>query len=502
MVRTGLPGVDYQTRKIRTLLTAGHIRATDAQARLDAYSQLTQNAPTIALEQLIDSIVMQQLAPTQGVTVSDADVQAQITEEATTPETRHAWLIAVTPVLTAGSSTPSLLAKAEAKTKAENALKDLQAGKDWATVAAAVSDDASKAQGGDLGFVDKNAQLDAAFGTALMAAPKDTPTAVIEGADGTFRIGRVTEIAASTVDAGFQADVQSGGISFADFQGVMKVEALHKKLSDAIVAKLMAPGPQRKVAEIWMQEGSSENGPSAIKVRHILYSPNGDPNNASKVADTDPAWAAAKAKADATYAKLKADPTLFDSLARAESNEGLAKTSGGKLPYFSTSDAIDPAFAQAIFQNGLLPGQLLAPIKSSFGWHVIQIQHGPTDVEWANKLKAAADGGVSFASLARDNSDKADAATGGDQGWIAKGILAQAVEDAIFAAPVGKVSDPLKVTGDGTYLFLVSAAETRSPDAAQTASINSSGFSSWYAAQKATFAITRDSTISTIASGG
>ena len=48
--------------------------------------------------------------------------------------------------------------------------------------------------GGDLGFVDENSQLDPAFSKAVQAVAKDTPTEVIEGADGTYRIGRVTEI--------------------------------------------------------------------------------------------------------------------------------------------------------------------------------------------------------------------------------------------------------------------------------------------------------------------
>lgn len=483
--------VDYQSRRTRTLLTAGHLRATDAQARLDAYTQVTQNAPGLSLEQLVDAQVMEQLALTQGVTVSDADVQAHLTDEFTTPESRHAWVIAVTPALATGQTIPTEIAKSDAGLKAASALKDLQAGKDWATVAAAVSDDPTKGQAGDLGFIDKDSSLDAPFVTALMAAPKDTPTAVVEGADGTFRIGRVTEIVAPVADPTFQSQMQSAGVSLADFEGVMRVEVLQKKLDDAVVATLLGPAPQRKVAQIWMAESSSESGPSAIKVRHILYSPKGDPDNASKVPDTDPAWAAAKAKADATYAKLQADPTLFDSIARTDSNESQAKTSGGKLSYFSTDDTLDQAFADAIFQPGLVPGQLLPPVKSAFGWHVIQVMHGPTDIEWANKLKAEADAGTSFAQLARDNSDLADAATGGDQGWIAKGVLSQQIEDAIFAAPIGKVSDPLQITGDGVYLWLVSAQETRTPDATQAAAIRSKGFASWYAAQKATFAITR-----------
>jgi parvulin-like peptidyl-prolyl isomerase len=247
------------------------------------------------------------------------------------------------------------------------------------------------------------------------------------------------------------------------------------------------------VSEIYMQEGSSETGPGAIKVRHILYSPNGDPQTASKVQADDPAWAAAKAKADATYARLQANPSLFDSIARAESDEGLAKTSGGKLPYFSTEDAVDPDFMAAIEAPGLQPGQLLAPVKSAFGWHVIQIMHGPTDQQWAEKLKADIDAGkLTFEDAARDNSDKYDPTKGASIGWVAKGQLTEAVEKAIFAAPIGKVSDPLKVDGDGTYLFLVNKEETREPDADQKQTLENTVFTDWYTKQKANFTVQRD----------
>ena len=73
-----------------------------------------------------------------------------------------------------------------------------------------------------------------------------------------------------------------------------------------------------------MQQSESESAEGAIKVRHILYSPNGDPSAAAEVAETDPAWSEAELKARATYDKLKADPSQFDSLARAESDEDQA----------------------------------------------------------------------------------------------------------------------------------------------------------------------------------
>ena len=111
--------------------------------------------------------------------------------------------------------------------------------------------------------------------------------------------------------------------------------------------------------------------------------------------------------------------------------------------------------------------------------------HGPTDLEWAAKLTDDINGGtLKFADAARDNSDNAEAAQGGDIGWIGKGQLTQEKEDAIFAAPIGKVSEPLVVDGEGLYLYLVSDEQTREPDAEQKAALESSAFSIWYSKQK------------------
>jgi len=487
---------DYQSRRIRTLLAAGHIRPADADTRSTIISQRLSQTNTLSLEQLIDGTIQAELASKQGVTVTEDDVTARLTEEATTPELRHAWMIAVTPELVAGASTPTEEAKTSAKGKADQALADLKSGKDWDTIAKAVSTDATKDQAGDLSFVDKNSALDANFVAAVVAVAKDAPTDVIAGADGTYRIGRVTEILAPVVDATLEAKAKDAGIDGNDLRAALRRDVTRTRLNDAIVGQYLVAGPQRQVSEILIQVGASESGPGAIRVRHILYSPNGDPSTASKVAPTDPAWTAAKVKADATYAKLKADPTQFDAIARAESDEGAAKSTGGKLPYFSSDDAIDPAFWAAISAPGLQPGQLLAPVQSAFGWHVIQVQRFPTDAAFAAKLKTDLDAGaVKFADAARDDSDKGEAASGGDIGWVTKGQLDETRQAAIYAAPIGKVSDPLTVPKEGIYLFLVNKEETRTPDADQKATIESTAFPTWYAKQKATSTITRDPSI-------
>ncbi len=488
---------DYQQRRLRTLLAAGQIRSADAENWIAVIQQRQAQNEALSLEQLIDGTVQADLAAKQGVIVTDADVDARFTEEATTPELRHAWMIEVKPELAEGATTPTDEAVAAARATAAQALADLKSGQDWETVAKDVSTDASKEQAGDISFIDENSALDPAFLAALMAAAKDSPTDVVEGADGSFRVGRVTEIIAPVVDATLAAQVGEDGVSMDDFRAALRRDVTRSKLSDAVLAQYLAPGPQRETSEILIEEGASESGPGAIRVRHILYSPNDDPNGAAQVAADDPAWATAKAAADDAFARIKADPALFDSIARAESDEGSAVTTGGKLPYFSTDDAIDPAFAAAVFQPGLQPGQLLDPVKSVFGWHVIQVMHGPTDEEWAARLKADIDAGtLPFADAARDNSDKAEAANGGQLGWIGQGQLDETREAAIFAAPIGKVSDPLIVPGEGLYLFLVAAEETREPDAAQKAALETSAFPLWYSKEKAAVEITRDPIVS------
>jgi parvulin-like peptidyl-prolyl isomerase len=434
--------LDEQIRRISTEVAAGHISQTQGAAQQQQLDTSRQQLPATTLERLIDAKLQGKLAAGEGVTVTQQDIDAQLTKEATTPEQRHAWVIEVAPTTDTGAIGPSDAQKADAKAKAEQALKDIQGGKAWEDVAKTVSTDASTApQAGDLGWIQADdTQADEAFLKALFAAPVNTPTAVVEGADGIFRIGRSTEVAASAVDNAFQTKIVNDGVPIDHYRTVVAADVLHQKLQDKIVADDVAPGPQRRVSEIYIKEAVPPPTADSIKVRHILYSPNGDPTNASKVAQNDPAWARARSLATAAYAKLKTNPSLFDSIARKESDEesALGPTgTGGKLPYFDkTMTSVDAAFLAAITKPGLKPGDILPPVQSAFGWHVIQIMYGPNDIDHLNALKDQSDKGADFAALARDNSEAPDASTGGDLGWIAKGQLSQALADAIFSAPV------------------------------------------------------------------
>jgi peptidyl-prolyl cis-trans isomerase C len=79
--------------------------------------------------------------------------------------------------------------------------------------------------------------------------------------------------------------------------------------------------------------------------------------------------------------------------------------------------------------------------------------------EKANDLKKQLEGGAKFDELAKANStDTGSGANGGDLGWFGTGMMVKPFEDAVIAAPVGKVVGPVK-SDFGYHLILVS--ETR-----------------------------------------
>ncbi len=494
--------LDVATRRLNTEHAAGRLTDADWTSELQVVDQGRSSIAQTSFEQLIDARVQASLAAQEAVTVTPQQIDEQISREATSPEQRHAWVIAVTPKADEGKD-PTDAQKADAKAKADKALADLQAGKTWEEVAKAVSTDASGATNGDLSWVTADTtSLDANYLAAILKLDKDGRTGVIEGEDGTYRIGRVTEIVPQSVDPAYRQQIADAGISLDAYGAVVRTDLIRKGLQDKVTADALAPGLQRHVAEIYIQAPQSAGGtasaeppPGSVKVRHILYSPKDDPQGASSLAKDDPAWKKAEDDARAAYAKVKADPSQFDAIARKDSDEPGDATTGGKLPYFDpgmvASGQLDAQFGAAIFAAGLKPGDVLEPVRSAFGWHVIQVMYFPPDLDEAKKLKADAERGADWATLARNFSDASDATKGGDLGWIAKYQLGQASNDAIFSTPVGKVTDPIVVAQDGVHLYKVLEEATRTPTGAQKASLEQQAFANWYAGKKADFTIKR-----------
>jgi parvulin-like peptidyl-prolyl isomerase len=394
-----------------------------------------------------------------------------------------------------GATEPTEQAKTNAKKKATDALAEIKAGtKTFEDVAKAISDDATKTDGGDLGWIKPDAAEDEAWRTAVFKLDKGGLTDVIEGADGFYRIGKVTDIAPAEVDQAWLTKLADFNIKVDTYRRAVESETLRKAIEDKLVADETKAGPQRQVDELFIQEGMS-TGSKAIKTRHILYRPQGDSASSDTVPDDDPRWAEAQAKAQKAYDTIKADPSKFDSIARAESNEEPAKGddgSGGKLPYFDETSQIDDAFAEQIFKDGLQPGDLIPPFKSSFGWHVVQVMYRPPDIDEMTKLRDQIVGGADFATVVRDFSEGPKQTKSGDIGWVINGQLDARLTRAIFAAPKGGLSEIVTVKGDGIYLFKIVDEKTGDPDKDQIDAIKNSAYQNWFAEKKDAAKITRD----------
>jgi parvulin-like peptidyl-prolyl isomerase len=484
--------------RVRTEQASGHLSESQAASQLQFIGQQVDAVESIALERIIDNRIQTRLATEEGISVGDADIDARLLEEATLKEARHAWQIEVKPDST-GGETPTAAQITAARTSINQALTDIKGGKSWEDTARTVSTDAATApQAGDLGWINKDdTQTDEPFLTALFAAEANTPTDVIEGQDGIFRIGRVTEITPESVDGAYRDKIVNEGLDLARYRAVVRGDVIRKKLEDKLVADASKPAPQRETSEIYLGQETVKLPDEAVKVRHILYSPNDDPEAASNgtIAEDDPAWSQAKLDAEAAYVKLKADISQFDAVAREDSDEASAigpDGSGGVLEAYVApppSETYTPKFSQPILLASPKDGQLLEPIKTEFGWHLVQvISHAPDLAQ----IKTRIDGGADFATIARDISEGAEADRGGALGWVAKGQFDKQLIDAIFATPIGKTSAVATVEGDGQYLFKVTEEEERTPEGRQLDEIRSRLFSEWYQPKKDAVSIERD----------
>jgi parvulin-like peptidyl-prolyl isomerase len=486
--------LNYIESRIQTLMAKGRLDQSTGQQQIALIGQQRDSLGSLAIQRLVDVNLQAELANRDGVTVTDADVDAQLTSEATTLEQRHAWMIEVEPATSGSSGQVGDAAKAEAKAKAEQALVSIKSGKSWEEVAKTVSTSGNAASAGDIGWISDNVGYDEKWLAAVFATKPNEPTGVIEGSDGIFRIGRVTEIAPAEVDSGYQNEITDAGVSMDTYRQAVRADVVRTKLSDKVVADLSQPGAQRHVLQLHLpaQTPSSQGSETGVKVRHILFSPKNNPSGAKDLPADDPAWQAAKDEADAAYQALLKDPGQFDAMAREKSDEGAAIFTGGKLDWSYPSSSLDEAFKKAIFADGLKPGEILPPVKSTFGWHVIQFMRSNVegDEVWIAKLKDQADKGADFSQLVRDNGEGDEVKDGGDLGWVAHNQLADQLDAAIFGTDVGKVSQSVAVTSDGFYLFKILAEETRTPTAAQIKIFKDSGFQAWYTREKAKATIT------------
>lgn len=480
-------------KSTREQISAGTLSAEEGDARLTSISTARQNVATSSIENLIDLTFKGQLAEQDGLTVTDADVDEAIEEEATTPEARQISLIAVEPQAAGGVPTPA--ENQAAFRAAQDAKAALDAGTDFAEVAKLYSTDASADTGGDHGFITADSSIDPAFVGTIFALAQGETTPVIKGADGVWRIGRVDAIRAGSMGTGFEQNVRDA-IGWDLYRGQVRTEVLAAALEDTVVADATTGDvPQVHLAEIVLEAdtvAAPAEDEGTIRAAHILYSPNDDPNGAQALDAEDPAWAAAEAEARKAVDQLAkvTDPALrataFATRAKLQSDDTNSGANGGDLGFFSRSMMV-PEFADPLFDDDTLePGDIVGPVKSAFGWHVIEFQERTPGVQTRidEVLAKLAVEGADFGAVAKELSDGAEAPAGGDLGWQAESQVDPAVWTAVTALEAGAHTAEAIPLDDGYHFFQLIEQATRELDIQQRAIIADTAFADWFDPQK------------------
>ena len=206
-----------------------------------------------------------------------------------------------------------------------------------------------------------------------------------------------------------------------------------------------------------------------LDIAHILIALADEPSPAQ--------IAAAQAKAQRILDRARAEPDFF-KLAR-ESSEASDAAAGGHLG-LRPADRQPPVFVEAVRDRAA--GEL-AVVRSGAGYHVLKViekrtagmpatskpqtrashillRLSPQLTDTAARERLAAmkklleAGQADFAVLARENSQDASAAQGGDLGWAGPGLFVPEFEETMSALAPGQISDPL-VSRFGVHLITV-----------------------------------------------
>jgi parvulin-like peptidyl-prolyl isomerase len=135
------------------------------------------------------------------------------------------------------------------------------------------------------------------------------------------------------------------------------VSALSRKIFDKVTKDVDVS--EQDVLAYYTQNQSQYGTPESRDVRHILF--------AEKDKDGNVDFAASKAKADEIYAQLEGGAD-FAALAKQYSADPGSKDKGGR--YTISRGQTVPEFEKVSFE--LKTGELSKPVKTQYGYHVIE----------------------------------------------------------------------------------------------------------------------------------
>ena len=451
--------------------------------QLQAVSDQFENIASVTTDSIIDGHFQATQAPDLGITVTEEEVDAEITDRTTLPERLKLSLITVNalPADAASGDEPTDADFTRAEGEANDIKARLDAGEEFGAVAAEVSDDPASAQAAGLvGWIeDDDAQYAYLFPLAkdaevgAISEPTRTDTGYV-----IFRLEDQTDAGPFTL---LEEALDTARVTDADYRAYVSQDLMRQAFRDYFASDVVvSPAPQREFAQILILNDQGVPVPKQ-RIRHLLAQPLPDSDDQS--AATDEEWAAALARAQAWYAAVQ-DPNADWFAIAADSDDPGSRNNGGDLGWTDpTSSNFVPEFQAAVAQLGV--GDISEPVRTEFGYHVIQVTNQRTTaMGFAEDLISQIEKDpASFGALARENSeDTGTRQDDGHYGWVARYELDPDREEAIFglAEPGDFTTEPVE---DGTQLWifqLLNTSESRGIEESRLNTIRNVGYSRWY----------------------
>ncbi len=147
----------------------------------------------------------------------------------------------------------------------------------------------------------------------------------------------------------------------ADFKRKMEFERRKLLMSDLMQSVGKAALTDEAMHKVYEDAIKQLGSAQEVHARHILIRAPADDEKTSN---------AAKAKIEAVIVRLN-NGEDFTKIAKEVTEDPSGKANGGDLGYF-TKDQMVPEFSEIAFK--LDKGQISAPVKTQFGWHVIRVE--------------------------------------------------------------------------------------------------------------------------------
>jgi parvulin-like peptidyl-prolyl isomerase len=461
---------------------AGGPRDQLIQQQIDALQQQLSGATTDAAASLVDGAVLASRATEMGISVSDDEIDSAVTDRLRLPERVWANLILIDPLPTDAEpdAEPTDEQLAAATDEAEAARERVEGGEDFGDVATEVSDDFSSQYAGSIGwFGDNDVAYDEYFDALADADDGDLVGPIrVKGGIALLQLVQRRE---AQDDGGLRQLLRDRGVDDAAYRAFVRSSVVADKFRDHFENDVVvSPTEQRRVAQIYIAPVSGTVVPQE-RARHILIQPDPDLDDQSEA--TDEQWEAARAEAESLVPQLANPEANWFALAKEHSDDPGSAARGGDLGWYDPADSPFVApFTSAL--EGLEVGEVSEPVRTDFGWHIIQKtgERESPQSQIADLVARLEANPNDFAALAAAQSDDpATAAKGGELGWVARWQLTRAREEAVFAlTEEGQISPPVdEGTGGTTIYLLIESSESRTIEAGRRDEIRANGFQRW-----------------------